>query len=73
MLVNLQKWNSLPREFQDIMRKHMNDGALLQRRDCAAVETALKSNPIVVIKTNTAHDAIPQTFIPIVVKNTPSV
>jgi len=41
--------------------------------DVPAVESALRSNPIVVIKTTTAHDSIPQTFIPIVVKNTPSV
>ena len=41
--------------------------------DVPAVESALRSNPIVVIKTTTAHDSIPQAFIPIVVKNTPSV
>jgi TRAP-type transport system periplasmic protein len=37
-LVNKEKWDSLPRTFQAIMRKNINAGALLQRRDFATVE-----------------------------------
>ena len=41
--------------------------------DLPAIEAALKTDSIVVIKTNTAHENIPGTFIPIVVRNTPAV
>ena len=37
-LVNKDKWDSLPRTFQAIMRKHVNAAALLQRRDFTALE-----------------------------------
>jgi hypothetical protein len=37
--------------------------------DLPAVETALKSNSIVVIKTKTPHEQIPPTFVPLLLKN----
>jgi hypothetical protein len=38
-------------------------------RDLPAVEAALRACPIVIIRTNVAHDAIPQTFTPILLRN----
>jgi hypothetical protein len=38
-------------------------------KDLPAIEAALKASPIVFIKTNVAHDAIPQTFTPILLRN----
>lgn len=38
-------------------------------RDLPAIESALKSSPIVFINTNVAHDLIPQFFTPILLRN----
>jgi TRAP-type transport system periplasmic protein len=38
ILVNRERWDSLPANFQEIMRKHINAGALLQRNDFTALE-----------------------------------
>src|SRR5581483_2398017 len=33
MLANLEKWNGLPKNYQEIIRKNLNEGATLERHD----------------------------------------
>jgi TRAP-type transport system periplasmic protein len=42
ILVNKEKWTSLPSNFQDIMAKHINAGALLQRNDFGVLERSVR-------------------------------
>ena len=42
VLVNREKWIGLPRNLQNIMRKHVNAGALLQRNDIALLEKSVR-------------------------------
>jgi TRAP-type C4-dicarboxylate transport system substrate-binding protein len=42
IVFNLDKWQSLPRNLQEIARKHLNAGALVERRDSVALETSLR-------------------------------
>ena len=43
ILVNREKWESLPRDFQDVMRKHINAAALVQRTDMIALDKSVRS------------------------------
>ena len=40
--VNMDKWNALPRSFQEIMRKHIDAAALLDRRDVEISDDVLR-------------------------------
>jgi TRAP-type transport system periplasmic protein len=42
IIINTQKWQSLPRDLQEMTRAHFNAGALLQRRDIEVQELSLR-------------------------------
>ncbi|HEX3465397.1 MAG TPA: TRAP transporter substrate-binding protein [Candidatus Elarobacter sp.] len=41
VLVNREHWDGLPRKFQDVMKKHINGAAMLQRRDDERLDETL--------------------------------